>query len=64
MKAMYLVKPGVIVSKDVPLPSLAPNEVLIKVKGVGICGSDMEYFKSGRIGNFVVKSPLIVDSWA
>jgi D-arabinose 1-dehydrogenase-like Zn-dependent alcohol dehydrogenase len=41
MKAMYLVKPGVIVSKDVPLPSLAPNEVLIKVKAVGICRSDI-----------------------
>jgi len=60
MKAMYLVKPGVIVSKDVPLPSLAPDEVLIKVKAVGICGSDIEYFKSGRIGNFVVNSPLIL----
>jgi len=60
MKGMYLVKPGVIVSKDVPLPSLTPNEVLIKVKAVGICGSDIEYFKSGRIGNFVVESPLIL----
>ena len=60
MKAMYLEKPGLIVEKELPMPSLAPNEVLVKVKAVGICGSDVEYYTNGRIGNFVVKAPIIL----
>ena len=60
MKAMYLEKPGLIVEKELPMPLPAPNEVLVKVKAVGICGSDVEYYTNGRIGNFVVKAPIIL----
>lgn len=32
----------------------------IAVHSVGICGSDVHYLKHGRIGDFVVKSPLVL----
>ncbi len=43
-----------------PVPEPAPNEVLVRVRRVGICGSDVHYFTHGHIGNFVVKDPLIL----
>lgn len=35
----------IIVRDDLPKPSIKPDEVLIKVKYCGICGSDVESFK-------------------
>ncbi|MCI0514362.1 alcohol dehydrogenase catalytic domain-containing protein, partial [candidate division KSB1 bacterium] len=36
------------------------NDVLIKIKAVGICGSDVHYFQNGCIGQQVVKFPYII----
>ena len=41
MKALVLEKYNHFVYKEVPKPEIAPNEVLIKVKACGICGSDV-----------------------
>lgn len=46
--------------KDTPLPAMKPTDVLIKVMAVGICGSDVHYYDTGHIGDFVVKKPLIL----
>lgn len=40
------------------LPKLKDNEILVKVKSVGICGSDMHYFKEGGLGSFKSKLPM------
>ena len=37
-----------------PSPGPAYNEVLVKVEYVGICGSDLHYYESGKIGDFIV----------
>jgi L-iditol 2-dehydrogenase len=34
--------------------------VLVRVASVGVCGSDVHYFEHGRIGSFVVESPLVL----
>lgn len=60
MKAIYLEKTKVIIKKELPKPSIKDDEVLVEIKSVGICGSDVEYYKSGRIGEFVVEEPLIL----
>ncbi|XP_018339709.1 PREDICTED: sorbitol dehydrogenase-like [Trachymyrmex septentrionalis] len=36
------------------------NEVLLEMGCVGICGSDIHYLVNGRIGNFIVKKPMIL----
>jgi L-iditol 2-dehydrogenase len=41
MKALVLEKYNDLVYKDVPDPSILSNEVLVKVKACGICGSDV-----------------------
>lgn len=40
--------------------SLGPDDVRINIKSVGICGSDLHYYNHGRIGNFIVKEPLVL----
>ncbi|TFG99121.1 MAG: hypothetical protein E4H13_09185 [Calditrichales bacterium] len=45
--------------REIPQPVLTdPHSVLIQVAFVGICGSDIHYYKSGRIGDQVIKYPF------
>lgn len=43
-----------------PIPVPQGNEVLVKLEYVGICGSDMHYYETGRIGDFVVEPPFVL----
>ncbi|HVV14247.1 NAD(P)-dependent alcohol dehydrogenase [Amycolatopsis sp.] len=43
-----------------PVPEPGPDEVLVRVTAVGTCGSDVHYYEHGRIGDFVVKQPLVL----
>jgi L-iditol 2-dehydrogenase len=45
-------------SREVPQPG--PDEVLVRVAAVGVCGSDVHYYRHGRIGDFVVREPLVL----
>lgn len=60
MKAAILYKPGDVRIKKINVPKIDVDEVLVGVKAVGICGSDVHYFKHGRIGDFIVEKPLIL----
>ncbi|CAL1539660.1 unnamed protein product [Lymnaea stagnalis] len=46
--------------EDLPVPEPGQGEVLLEMKEVGICGSDVHYWTHGRIGDFVVKAPMIL----
>lgn len=43
-----------------PVPMPGPGEVLVEVHSVGICGSDVHYYEHGRIGDYVVDSPMVL----
>lgn len=43
-----------------PVPTPRPDEVLVRISRVGVCGSDVHYFTHGRIGDYVVRSPLVL----
>lgn len=60
MRASVLRRAGEVVVEERPVPHPAADEVLIRVTSVGICGSDVHYFKEGRIGDFVVEAPLVL----
>ena len=45
---------------NVAIPEPTENEVLIKMDSVGICGSDVHYWKDGYLGDFIVTDPLIL----
>jgi D-xylulose reductase len=61
MKALVLREKNrlAILDLDIEEP-LGPDDVQIKVHTVGICGSDVHYYQYGKIGNFVVKEPMVL----
>jgi len=60
MKAAVLHRPGEIRVEQRQVPEPGPGEVLVRVRAVGVCGSDVHYYKEGRIGRRVVEKPLIL----
>ncbi|GAA4536858.1 alcohol dehydrogenase catalytic domain-containing protein [Pseudonocardia xishanensis] len=46
--------------EELPLPALGPDDVLVQVDAVGVCGSDMHYFASGRNGQNVLRQPTVL----
>ncbi len=60
MKALRLFNPGDLRIQDEPVPTPGGREVLIQVKAVGICGSDLHWFKQGGIGDATLDHPLVL----
>ena len=60
MKAAVLYKPRDMRIEEIEIPQISSNEVLIEMKRVGICGSDIHFYLHGRIASYVVKKPLIL----
>ena len=47
--------------RDVPTPAIEKDtDVLLKIEWVGVCGSDVHYYETGRIGTDIVQYPWIV----
>lgn len=60
MRASVLVEQGIVRLENRPRPTAAANEVVVRVSAVGVCGSDVHYYDHGRIGPYVVDSPLVL----
>lgn len=58
--AATLYGPGDLRLVDRDLGTLAPGFVRVRFGAGGICGSDMHYFRHGRIGAFIATSPLVL----
>lgn len=59
-KAIFMQGTNKMVWKDVSMPEVGKNDVLIKIKTVGICGSDQHYYEHGKIGDFIVEEDFIL----
>ncbi len=46
--------------EDRAVPEPGPLEVRVRVRRIGVCGSDVHYYTHGRIGSFVVEAPLVL----
>jgi len=65
MLAALLHGPGDIRVEDIPKPTLSPGEALVRVRSVGVCASDLHFFRHGEIGGWGFKSPaLLGHEWA
>jgi D-xylulose reductase len=61
MKALVLKEKNNLAILDMPFDEkLGPDDVRIKMHSVGICGSDVHYYTHGKIGNFIVKEPMVL----
>jgi L-iditol 2-dehydrogenase len=60
LKAALLYGPKDLRIEDRPDPILRSGEILLRVRAVGVCGSDVHTYAHGRIGPTVLQSPLIL----
>jgi L-iditol 2-dehydrogenase len=60
MRASVLTEVGTLRIEDRPVPVPEARQVLVEVAAVGVCGSDVHYYRHGRIGDFVVEDPMIL----
>lgn len=44
MKQQVMIEPGKIIFQDVPVPETGMNDVRIRIKNIGICGSDIHVY--------------------
>lgn len=61
MKAARLIRPSTIELQEIPEPEIKlESEVLLKIEYAGICGSDIHYYKEGRIGDQIIDYPFTI----
>ena len=60
MRAAVLLPEGGLEIDERPEPSPDPDQVLVAPRMVGICGSDLHYYKDGRIGDWRILQPHVL----
>ncbi|HOV39451.1 MAG TPA: NAD(P)-dependent alcohol dehydrogenase [Spirochaetales bacterium] len=61
MQALVLKEANKVSLENFPLAeAVSPTDVRVGIKNIGICGSDIHYYLHGKIGDFVVKEPMIL----
>lgn len=60
MKAAVMNGIGKMGFEEREIPKIKDNEVLVKLNYVGICGSDLHYYETGAIGDYVVEPPFVL----
>ena len=59
-RVALMTRPGELVLEERPVPEPGPREVQVEITSVGVCGSDVHYYEHGRIGDYVVRAPLVL----
>ncbi len=61
MRAIELTSPGKLEPKEHPMPAdPGPGEVLVRLRAVGLCGSDMHWYLEGGIGALRAVYPMVL----
>lgn len=61
MKALVLESIGKLALKDMDIYNeVGEDDVRVEMKRVGICGSDVHFYTHGKIGDMIVKSPIVL----
>ena len=61
MLCAQLAAPRRIVVTDIPAPTdPGPNEILVRLRAVGICGSDLHWFREGSIRGVPAQYPMVL----
>lgn len=60
MKVVYLTEPGKMEIVEEPVPEAGRGQVLVRIEYNGICGSDVHFFKDGRVGDCVLTDKFVL----
>lgn len=60
MRASVLVEIGRIEVEERAVPKPGPDDVLVEVASVGVCGSDVHWYRDGHIGDRHLQGPIVL----
>jgi L-idonate 5-dehydrogenase len=60
MHALVIHAPLDLRIEDVPTPEPEANQLLVRVRAGGICGSDLHYFNHGGFGTVRIREPMVL----
>src|SRR5689334_18889779 len=60
MRCGALHAPGDVRVEQAQDPAAGPGESLVRITGVGLCGSDLHWFAAGAIGDAALRRPLVL----
>ena len=58
MRAVYTSDPGAVQVREIPRPTVGPEDVLVRVRACGICGTDLGFVAAGGMYNSDQPIPL------
>jgi L-idonate 5-dehydrogenase len=60
MEALVIHAPGDLRVEEVPTPDVQPDQLLVRVRCGGICGSDLHYYRHGGFGTVRIQEPMVL----
>ncbi|WP_308314417.1 NAD(P)-dependent alcohol dehydrogenase [Streptomyces sp. GbtcB7] len=60
MRAAVMQGPGLLALEERNRPEPGPHEVLVRVTSLGICGSDVSFFRHGKLGHSMFRAPVVL----
>ena len=61
MRSIQLLAPGILEQREMPQPhDPSHGEVTVRVRAVGVCGSDLHWYQDGRIGEMPAAYPQVL----
>jgi len=60
MKVVYLTEPGKMEIIEESIPEVRAGTALVKIEYNGICGSDVHFYKDGRVGDCILHDKFVL----
>jgi L-idonate 5-dehydrogenase len=60
MEALVIHAPGDLRVEPIDTPEVGPGQLRVRVRGGGICGSDLHYYQHGGFGTVRIKEPMVL----
>src|SRR5436190_12103217 len=60
MEALVIHAPGDLRVEEIATPEIGPDQLRVRVRCGGICGSDLHYYQHGGFGTVRVKEPMVL----
>ena len=60
MEGLVIHAPGDLRVEQVPTPELGPDQLQVRVRRGGICGSDLHYYRHGGFGTVRIQEPMVL----
>ena len=58
MKAAFIVAPRKFEIRDIPMPKITPDEMLVKIEACGVCSSDMPGYVDSQSEEMKKRNPF------